>query len=187
MGGPGSSKQAAQVVWVRAGVTAQKDESIRNRLWLFPWSVPAVLFAAAAYELALVIGLVGSYAGLAPGRGIEGEDTVAAVSGLTMIVGAVVAAVHANRPRRPWAVALFAPAAAAFMTTRFYTYDPYYLPTLRRYADGGAVPAGWIIGMLAVSIVVGVLARLRPRTGSFATAFVLPLVLLTFVFASDGH
>jgi hypothetical protein len=146
-----------------------------------------VLCAAAAYELVLVLGLVGSYAGSAPGKGVEGEGTVAAVAGLTMLVGAAVAGVHATRPRFPWAVALFAPAAAAFMTTRFYTYDPYYLPTLRRYSDGGAVPAGWILSMLAVSIVVGVSSRLRPRAGSIATAIMLPWLLLTFVFASDGH
>jgi hypothetical protein len=73
------------------------------------------------------------------------------------------------------------------MTTRFYTYDPYYLPTLRRYSEGGAVAAGWILSMLAVSIVVGVSSRLRPRAGSIATAFMLPLLLLTFAFASDGH
>jgi hypothetical protein len=146
-----------------------------------------VLLAAAAYELALALGLVGSYAGLAPGQGVEGEDTVTAVAWLTMLVGAVVALVHAIRPRWPWAVAIFAPAAAAFMTAKFYTYDPYYLPTQRRYSDGGAVTAEWVLGMLAVSLVVGVSTHLRPRAGSKATAFMLPLLLVTSVLASDGH
>jgi hypothetical protein len=165
----------------------RNGETIQRQLWLVALSVPAVLLAAAVYELALALGLVGSYAGLAPGQGIEGEDTVAAVASLTMLVGAVIASVHAIRPRWPWALAIFAPAAAAFMTTRFYTYDPYYLPTLRRYSDGGAVPAAWILSMLAVSLVVGVSSHLQPRAGSKATAFMLPLVLLTSVFASDGH
>jgi hypothetical protein len=165
----------------------QNGQTIRRGLELFVWCVPAVLLAAATYELALVVGLVGSYAGRMPGQGIEGEETVAGVAGLTMLVGAAVAGVHATRPRWPWAIALFAPAAAAFTFARFYTYDPYYLPTLRRYSDGGAVPAGWILGMLAVSIVVGTSSRLRPHTGSIATAVMLPVLLFTFVFASDGH
>jgi hypothetical protein len=167
--------------------TLQKREFNRDRLLLLLWSVPAVLLGAAAYELALAVGLIGSYAGLAPGEGIEGEETVAGVAALTMVVGVVLAGLHARRPHCPWAVALFAPAAAAFMIARFYTYDPYYLPTLRRYSDGGAVPTGWIFFMLAVSLAAGVSARARPRSGSVATALVLPFVLATFTLASDGH
>src|SRR5438093_7441124 len=104
-----------------------------------------------------------------------------------MLVGAALAGMNARRQRCSWAVAFFAPAAAPFMLARFYTYDPYYLPTLRRYSDGGAVPAAWIFSILAVSIVVGISTRVRPRTGSMASALILPLVLLTFLFASDGH
>jgi hypothetical protein len=104
-----------------------------------------------------------------------------------MLAGSVVAFVHAFHPRASWAVALFAPAAAAFVTTRFYTYDPYYLPSLRRYSDDGAASADWILGMLAAALVVGVLTRLLPRAGSVATACLLPLLLLTSLLASAGH
>ena len=83
-------------------------------------------------------------------------------------------------------VALFAPAAAAFMTARFYTYDPYYLPSLRRYSDDSGA-TDFVLGMLAVAIVVGVLARLLPRVGSVATACLLPLLLITSLLASSGH
>jgi hypothetical protein len=154
---------------------------------LLLWIVPTVLFAAAIFELALAVGLVGSYSGRAPGQDVEGENTVVEVAVLTMLAGSVVALAHAIRPRRPWTVALFAPAAAAFVTARFYTYDPYYLPDLRRYSDEGAVLDVWILGTLALAIVVGRATGLRPRGGSIATAAMLPWLVLTLALASSGH
>jgi hypothetical protein len=156
--------------------------------WLILWSVPALLFAAAAFELALALGLVGSYSGRVPGQDVEGEETVAAVAYLTMLVGSVVAFVHARYPRVPWAVALFAPAAAAFMTTRFYTYDPYFLPSLQRYSESpGAAGVAWVLGLFAAALVVGVWTRRTPRTGSIATGCTLPLLWITSLFMSTGH
>ena len=154
-------------------------------LWqLMLWSVSAVLFAATAYELTLL--LWGDY-GSTPGGGVEGEETVAGVAFLTMFVGAFFALGHALYPRAPWAVALFAPAAAAFMITRFHTYDPYYLPTLRRYSDDGGVGDRWILEMLVAALVVGVLTRLVPRVGSVATAPLMLLIMATTVLAGAGH
>jgi hypothetical protein len=156
--------------------------------WLILWSVPVVLFAAAAYELALALGLVGSYSGHAPGQDVEGEETVAAVAYLTMLAGSILAFVHAFYPRAPWPVALFAPAAAAFMITRFYTYDPYYLPSLQRYSENkGPWALGWVLGMLAAAVVVGVRTRRMPRAGSIATGCLLPLLWITSLLASTGH
>jgi hypothetical protein len=155
--------------------------------WLILWSVPVVLFAAAAYELALALGLVGSYSGRVPGQDVEGEETVATVAYLIMLVGSVVAFVHALYPRVPWAVALFAPAAAAFMTTRFYTYDPYYLPSLQRYSESTGAWAYWLLGMLAAALVVGVKTRRKPRVGSIATGCILPLLWITSLWVSTGH
>ena len=116
--------------------------------------------------------------------GTKGEPTVAWVAGITMLVGSALALIHAIRPRQPLAVALFAPAAAAVVTARFYTYDPYYLPTLQRYSEQGGVLEAWILGMLAMAILVGVATRRRPRGGSIATAFMLLLLFLTFVLGS---
>ena len=80
---------------------------------------------------------------------MEGEEAVAAVAHLTMLVGSVLAFVHARYPRVPWAVALFAPAAAAFVVARFFTSDPYRLPSLQRYSEGwGAGGVAWILGCL---------------------------------------
>jgi hypothetical protein len=160
------------------------------RAWslLILWAVPVVLFAAAAFELALALGLAGSYSGRLPGQDVEGEETVAAVAYLTMLVGSVVAFVHARYPRVPWAVALFAPAAAAFMTTRFYTYDPYFLPSLQRYSENWTAWAwGWVLGLLTAALVVGVRTRRMPRAGSIATGCILPLLWITSLFMSTGH
>ena len=149
--------------------------------------MPAVLFGAAIYELTLLLDLWGSYDGSRRDGFVDAEETVAGVAYLTMLVGAGVAVVHAIQPRAPWAVAAFAPAAAAFMTARFYTYDPYFLPSLRRYSDDGATSAEWILLMLGASLAVGVLARLLPRAGSLATAVILPWLLITSLLASAGH
>ena len=159
----------------------------RRGPWLLLWAVPAVLLAAAIFELALAIGLVGSYSGRVPGEAPEGEDTVAAVASLTMLGGSAVALLHAIRPRQPWAVACFAPAAAAVMTARFYTYDPYYLPTLRRYSDEGGLPDAWILVTAAVAIAVGIATGLRPRGGSIATASMMIWLFLTFALSAAGH
>ena len=104
-----------------------------------------------------------------------------------MVLGFLVAAVHVflRRPRR--VVALYAPAAAAVATASFYTYDPYYAPSSRRYSDGGAVSPVWILGMVALSLAVGASTLRSPRIGSAATALFLPVLLVTWVLALDGH
>jgi hypothetical protein len=162
--------------------------SFRASSWLILWSVPVVLFAAAAYELALALGLTGNYSGRAPGQDVEGEETVAAVAYLTMLAGAALAFVHAFYARATGPVALFAPAAGAFMITRFYTYDPYYLPSLQRYSENnGPWALGWVLAMLAAALVVGVWTRRTPRAGSIATGSILPLLCITSLWMSTGH
>src|SRR5712691_10421146 len=144
---------------------------IRRGVWLVAWLVPAILVTAAVYELVLAIR--GTYPGLYARLSPRGEETIAAVAFLTMLVGAPVAAVYAGRRQSSWALALSAPAAAAFATARFYTYDPYYGQALRRYSNGGAVPAGWIFVMLLFALGTGAVSRFQPRFGAVATAVML--------------
>jgi hypothetical protein len=142
-----------------------------------------VLIAAAAFELALSLGAwsIGSQPGdSAPGQAIVGPAAL-----LAMLIGAVAAGVRAAKRER--AVAVLAPSAGLFVTASEYTYDPYYAPSLRRFADGGAVPVWWIFALLAISSAVAALAWLRPRVGAQLTAFSLLAWFITQIFAGDGH
>ena len=145
------------------------------------WVLVGILVAAAAYELALALG-AGSL-GPDPGDDVAGSGAVRAVGLLAMLAASGVALLPGVRP---WPAALFAPAAAAFLVAFYFTYDPYFAPTLRRYSDGN-VAAGWIAVVAAIALANGVLTRLQPRIGRATTSVVLLLVLLTTVFAGDGH
>src|ERR671914_17796 len=70
-----------------------------------------------------------------------------------------------RRRRRPVAVlfgrreraaagllALLAAAGAGFVLARFLAYDPYYLPTLRRFSEGGNVRGAWIALVVAACL-----------------------------------
>jgi hypothetical protein len=149
--------------------------------WL-GWAVTGTLVATAGYELALALG-AGSQ-GSEPGDGVAGSGAVLLVAVLAMIAAAVLAPFAEVRP---WPAALFAPAAAAFLVTFFFTYDPYYAPDLRRYSEGGAAVGHWIAVVAVIAVGNGVLTWLQPRIGRFTTSGVLILVLLTTVFAGDGH
>jgi len=150
---------------------------IRSAAWL----VVGTLLAAAAYELALALG-DGSI-GSEPGDGVAGSFFVEVVALLAMIAAAALSPVAASRP---WPAALFAPAAAAYLVAFYFTYDPYYAPTLRRYSEGN-VAGRWIVVVAAIAVANGVLTCLQPRIGRFTTSAVVLLVLLTTVLAGDGH
>jgi len=80
------------------------------------WVVIGTLVAAAAYELALALRHE-----ISP----HGEGFVLLIALVAMLAGAVLVF------RVGWPAGLFAPAAAFFVTGRFYTGDPYYGPTFR--------------------------------------------------------
>jgi hypothetical protein len=142
-----------------------------------------VLLAAAAFELALALG-AGSI-GSQPGDSAPGEGIVGPVAIVALFVGVIVAVRGTRNAER--AVSALAPAAGLFVTATDYTYDPYYAPTLRRYADGGAVPVSWIFTLLAISFVVGAFTWRRPRAGAGITALSLLVWAVTLVAAGDGH
>ena len=98
--------------------------------------------AASAYELALALG-AGSLGPL-PGDDVAGAGVVFVIGLLAMLACAVLAPSDSSRPLP---AALFTPAAAAFVVAFFYTYDPYYAPALRRYAEGGA---SWYLAVVAL-------------------------------------
>ena len=140
-------------------------------LW---WIVPAYLLGAAAYELALGLG------GYTDDRG-----GVVLAALFAMLVGAGLAVMSISVTTPVWPIVALAPSGAVFTLARFYTYDDYYAPQLRRYADNGSVQPAWMFVLVAAAIVAGVLAWRLPRVGAVVTTGVLvALVGTTAVMAS---
>ena len=80
-----------------------------------------------------------------------------------------------------------APVGAAFMTARFYTFDSYYLPTLRRMSDGGFVPALWIFALVGLTIIAVVVTYLRRGPGLRLAAALLVVCAITTLYEGAGH
>lgn len=155
---------------------------------VFPWSMcPAVpivsgmrwtlatavvLAAAAGYDVVLAFGWVGL--GDVPGADAPGAQACFFVALAAMVVGAALSLRGASPA--------LAPAAALFLVAFEYSFDPYYAPSRRRYAEGIVSPT-WMFALLAVSIVPAVLAR---RHG-VPTSLFLAVAGLTLFVTPAGH
>ncbi len=91
-----------------------------------------------------------------------------------MLVGAVVVY------RNGGVAALIAPAAALFVTARFYTGDPYYEPDFQSYAEGNS-PV-WIFALLGLAFLAMATTLLWRRTAAVESVAVLVLLLFTAMF-----
>jgi hypothetical protein len=136
------------------------------------WLVIGTLVVAAAYELALALGHT-----IAPGG--QGFALLAAL--VAMLVGAVLVL------RDVGPVGLIAPAAALFVTARFYSGDPYYGSTFRAYADGGIFSPVWVLAVLGLSLVAGVTTHFWRRTAPVESVAALFLSAFTAFFMGTGH
>jgi hypothetical protein len=111
------------------------------------------------------------------------HDPAAAVFGLATIAGgALCLTLRAGR-----APAVLAPAAGVFAVAADYTMDPYYLPTKQRYHVNGPVPVWWMALLLVAGVAMSVLALLRPRVAGPLTGVFVLVVLVSVLFAGDGH
>ena len=124
------------------------------------WGVPVVLCAATLYELALALGAVGI--GGEPGSGAPGEWAVRLIALLAMLVGCLLAGLAARSDQR-LALAVVAPAAAAFVVARLFTYDPYYAPSARRYADGNDDAVAYSFVLLGIAALTAILSLRTAR------------------------
>ena len=124
----------------------------------------------------LALGLVGI--GSLPGEDAPGAKIVGGVALVAMAAGAL------RSPARPSIV--LAPAAALFLLAFVCTYDPYFAPSKRRYLDG-VVPLSYALGLLGLSLAVALLTWYLRRAGGVATSLFLAVVLVSFLFAGDGH
>jgi hypothetical protein len=129
-----------------------------------------VLGLATVYEALVAFGVI--ELGSLPGEGPPGERLVALVAVLAMLVAAGLALVAAlEAPVR--LLALLPPAAAAFLVARFYTFDPYYLPTLRRYSDDGMLPPQLVYAVVALAVGAALLTLVHRRAAAALSALAI--------------
>jgi hypothetical protein len=145
------------------------------------WLVVGILVAAAAYELALALG-AGSL-GPEPGDGVPRSLVVRLVAVAAMFAGAGLMAANLRWP----AAALLGPAAALFVVPLYFTFDPYYAPTERRFSEGGLLPPSWIVTVAVAGLAAGALTALFPRAGAWVTIPALLALAFTGLFVVGGQ
>jgi hypothetical protein len=146
-----------------------------------------VLLGAAGYEALAAAGVIDP--GNEPGEEPFGEAVVSAAAALGFLIAfaAVPVAASRNLVRRaiPWITLPLA--AGAYMVARFYAYDPYYAPTLRRASDGGVVSPWWVLVLGATTVLTAIVARLSSRLGAGVTIVIAGLCGLTSFVERLGH
>jgi hypothetical protein len=73
------------------------------------------------------------------------------------------------------------------MVAHYYAFDSYYLPSLRRFSDGGAVPSIWLYGVVVAAAVIAFAIRRRPSTAPVLTPLVLLVCAVTVLVEGTGH
>jgi len=126
--------------------------------------------------------------GSEPGEDARGQVVVTIAALVALVLGAGAAVVAARRDRAPGSLAavLVPVSAAAYMAAHFYAFDPYYLPTLRRFTQSGVSPV-WLYGVVAGAVLVALLIRIRPRPGLALAPVVLIVCAATVVGMGIGH
>jgi hypothetical protein len=151
---------------------------VSSRLDGAAWACLVVLGCAAVYESLVAVRVIPL--GSEPGRGATGSAVVFVAALTALLCGAAMSglrALTATRARH-LAFALLAPVGAAYVLTRWLSFDPYYLPALRRYSSGG-VDVSWIATVCLAGAAAAVLAAFRPRAGATAVSVVLLVSALT--------
>jgi hypothetical protein len=137
---------------------------LRWRGWI-AWTIVAYLLAAFVFELVLALGHT-----LTP----DWEWVVRLLALAAMLVGAVLVY------RNGGAAALIAPAAALFVTARFYTGDPYDEPGFQSYAEGDS-PV-WFFVLLGLAFLAAATTLRWRRTAAVESVVVLVLLLFATMF-----
>ena len=140
-----------------------------------------VVGAATVYEVLIALEALSA--------GSPSRDVVFLAAWTGLLLGAGTSFVHAYVVRVEAATAwlLLAPVGTAFVLARWYGFDPYYTPTLRRHSEGGVVSGVWIVALVSMALGAAALTRLLPRAGAIATGVVLALCVITAVAVGLGH
>jgi hypothetical protein len=142
--------------------------------------VLVVLAVCTLHQVAVAAG----WLAIGPQGGDDPTGTTAAI--IAALVAMITAAISLGA-RVPSRLAPLVPlAAVAFVVARFYSFDSYYAPTLRRMSDGGLV-APWLIYLLIVAaVVVAALIRKWPSAAPLGAVLLVFSALLALA-ESAGH
>ena len=143
------------------------------------------LAAVTAYEALVALRVI--ELGDVPGEGAPGAGLVGVLAGVGLLAAAFVSFVLARSGRAPAAAALLAPAAGAFLLAFFYTFDPYYLPTLIRYSERDFVPPPLVFALAALALAAGLGTLLRRRAGLVLSVPAILACALAAFWAGVGH
>jgi hypothetical protein len=151
----------------------------------------AVLVACALYFAAIAVGVLD--VGPQPGDDPPGYGLVLALATLSMLAaGAALLLAGAARRAADWVAstplfALTAPCACAAVVARFFSYDSYYAPTLRRFSDDGGISPAPIAILVVLGLLAAAATRRFPRVGVLLTGFVLVACAVAILFVGAGH
>ena len=144
-----------------------------------------LLLGATAYELLVALGVIDL--GSQPGEGPAGAGVVGIFAAIALVASAGLSAALARADRAPALSALLAPAAGVFLVAHFYTYDPYYLPTLIRYAEREFVPPILVFALAAAALAGGLVTLRRRRIGLALSVPTILMCALAAFWAGIGH
>lgn len=149
-------------------------------------TVLLVLAAAIVYETTVALRVV--ELGSLPGEGPPGAGAMGLVAALGLLAAALLSAALVAARRDPPALsALLALAAGAYLLASFYSFDPYYLPSLIRYSERDFIPSAIVFVLVGLSLTAGLVTLRRRRAG---LALSVPLTLacaLTAWWSGIGH
>jgi hypothetical protein len=136
------------------------------------------------YELAVALEWIPI--GNEPGEDPAGQAVVTLLAFVALLVGFLASAYVALRGGSDRVASLVPVAASAYLVAHYYAFDPYYLPTLRRFTESG-VSVTWIYGVVGAAVVVAALILLRIRAGLALTPLLLLLCAASVLGLGIGH
>jgi hypothetical protein len=148
------------------------------------WAVVLVLLAATAYEAAVALEWISM--GSQPGDDAPAQGVVTIAAFLALLTG-IVATLISRRILRRWPATLVPIAAAAYMVAQYYSFDSYYLPSLRRFSDAGSISSIWVYGVAIAALIVALAIRRRPSVAPVLTPILLLICGGTVVAQGFGH
>ena len=143
------------------------------------------LLVAALHQALIAVSVL--TIGHLPGEGATGSRVAYLVAIACFLIATSTLTVRAARGTAGRLDASIVLAAAAFVAARFYTFDPYYAPALRRMSDGGVVSGSWIVALVSAAIVISILGLRAPRTAGALAAILSLLLAATSLFEGAGH